>query len=354
MNWNPLGTTWAHTHRAEVGWLVAQKHAVWKILAIDDLPMTPEEQNSADSWMRYGPGGPWPNRPYRASAQWVGGVKPDWVTPDQDTGKMVIRPDRYVSWRYYPDGRWPQCSCCGEPMPCRESLTDQRVDVELAKMVKFESRVPGSCWACGSPITSRQRSVAYPGPNLDYPGGPTARFHARESCRYEAEKYEARWLEEDPTRARMLTWPYCRGRPYWHNDGSSECVGGRDDCRGAETHNHGPQAGCRNMDGGCPRGCDPHQSRCRRGGRGWLRPPDLPQGGDPKGSNGLALDLGDPHDGRPTCPGHLLIHRDGSKTCTAGGMDDCWDGSKYRHDRHRPCSEQTHGCPTCDTGESLA
>ena len=59
-------------------------------------------------------------------------------------------------------------------------------------------------------------------------------------------------------------------------------------------------------------------------------------------------------DGTPACPGTLLVHAEGSEVCTRGGLDDCWDGSKYSHAERRDCASQSHGCPTCEATEGLS
>jgi hypothetical protein len=178
------------------------------------------------------------------------------------------------------------CSCCGEPMPCRAELEDREVTASLKQVEKWAGRLPGCCWGCGEPINRRHKSVAYPGDNLDLPGGPTVVFHTRASCRGWAQAYELRWIAVDPRRERVLTWPKCGGILVVHGDGSSECSSGtgplghehrgEHDCRGHLTHDHGSHAACYVGDRwlaresempGCPRGCD------RRTHRGtWTTP----------------------------------------------------------------------------------
>lgn len=359
--WYPDCTQHSYERRPDVGMVLAMGHAVWRIVAVEDIPWSDADRRMFDGGgFRVRPGAKaedWLHRPFRVAAEWIGGVRPEWVTDEQRTGHITIRSTHTPSWKVYPGGRWPQCSCCGEPMPCRAAITDVKVDAEMERLATMDARLPGTCWGCGEPVTSRQRSVTYSGDNVDLPGGPTVVFHARRACSHLAEKYELRWLEGDPTRVRMLTWPKCRGCLYWHADGSSECVGGHPDCRGFETHAHGSQAGCAYMDDGCRR-CPPGPpggSYCnpKRLRRPWMRPADLPQGGD-SGRPGGVVDLDAADDGQEKCPGTLLVHRDGSTVCVRGGLDDCWDGSKYAHAKRRDCREQSAGCPTCETTEDLS
>lgn len=275
--WNPLQTD--RRRRPNPGDLIALDHAVWRITAVTDLPLSDADR---DVWMDVGMPDltAWHGRPYRAGVQWVAGVRPDWADAGGavDEASVDIPANNSWSgaqWDVYPaSGRWPQCSCCGEPMPCRAELQDREVTSALNQVEKFAKRLPGACWGCEEPITHRQKSVTYAGDNLDLPGGPEARFHTRQDCHYSACQYELRWIAVDPRRERVLTYPKCGGMLVVHGDGSSECLSGpgplggmhegEHDCRGHLTHDHGSHQACyvggaylaRVADmPGCPRGC---------------------------------------------------------------------------------------------------
>lgn len=104
---------------------------------------------------------------------------------------------RFVSRGYglnvYRDGRVWLCSCCGDPVPCRNEIAAE-VSAEEARI--FEQRLnrmgPGICYGCGEVITSRQERVTFPGDHADFPGrsGPT--FHTRKACRGERWAYAKR------------------------------------------------------------------------------------------------------------------------------------------------------------------
>lgn len=351
------------------GSVIGYARGVWRVTASRYL--TEIEWNDADR-ERYRSLGQrdrlaWRWAPYRVEVEFVGGILPDAFkasVSDAPTGALDVHADRRSpDWWVYPHGRWPRCSCCGEPMPCRAELTDLRVDAGAERFEELASRLPGCCWGCGEPVTRRQKTVRYVGDNLDLPGGPAVVFHARSSCHYAASKYEERWLKANPSRSRIITYPKCPASLYWHADGSSECGSGHPDCQGHRSHQHGHQAGCGHIPGGCPRGCvwPKGQSYCnpKRVGRPLYRDPDLPQG-DITGvgvARSMVADLfdggGDPQDGRPTCPGDLLVHKDGTRECIAGGLGDCWGGDTYRHARHRDCQAMSHGCPRCETYQDL-
>lgn len=138
--------------------------------------------------------------------------------------------------------------------------------------------IPGACWACGELIGNREKSVTYPGDNLDLAGGRQVHFHMRGICVYHARAYEEQWVAVDPRRERILTYPNCDGILVIHADGSTECASGLDfigrqhrsqpDCRGHLSHDHRAERVCyvgedyfrpKSMADPCHRGCDPER-----------------------------------------------------------------------------------------------
>jgi hypothetical protein len=272
--WYPVRTS--SKARPEPGQLIAHQHAVWRVTTVEDTPLTDTDR---DVWLDWGMPdlATWHGRPYRMDVEWVAGAEPAWFTDGHrsTSGRINVLGGSFPSWHVYEGGRWPQCSCCGEPMPCRAELQDRQVTASLNEVTRLEAIPPGACWACSEPITTRQGSVTYPGDNLDLPGGQQPRFHTRGKCRPTAERYEERWLTTDPRRERILTWPRCEGILVVHADGSTECVSGRTpvgtdcvsqpDCRGHLTHDHSTRRACYVQDNWldpaewgdacCPRGC---------------------------------------------------------------------------------------------------
>jgi hypothetical protein len=265
-SWVPLRTE--HKHRPEAGDLIAQDHAVWRVEQVADLPLDDADRQK---WLDHGMPDPetWPQRPYQVNAEWVGGKEPAWSKRGGSRKLGIIRvpAGKYTSWRVYQGERWPQCSCCGEPMPCRAELEDRQVTASLDSLARLEAIPPGACWACAEPITTRQKTVTYPGENLDLPGGQQVYFHTRRGCVRQAHEYEERWVAADPRRERILTWPHCDGILVVHADGSSECQPGQTqlrgevkpqpDCRGHLTHDHSAHQACYIGESGCLRGCSP-------------------------------------------------------------------------------------------------
>lgn len=277
--WYPACTERCDGH-PDAGQMLAYMHAVWIVISVEDTPLTDADR---EVWIDRGMPDleTWRDRPYRISMEWVGGAQPPWAM-DGDTrrrGNLSIPAGKYTSWDVYPSGRWPQCSCCGEPMPCRAELEDEQVTAGLDRIAKLEAIPADACWACAEPITKRHKSVTYPGENIDLPGGQPVHFHTRRGCGWKARDYEERWIAVDPRRERILTWPDCEGILIVHADGGSECVSGRDplgnhrqsqpDCGGHVTHKHRMKQACYVgddylrpsgwEDGDCPRGCKPEE-----------------------------------------------------------------------------------------------
>lgn len=190
MRWYPLGADRTVAGIVPpIGTLVAIEHSVWRV----------------DGYVLLRSGG------IRVFATFVGGRRP----PPADPGDVPARPGREAfdgdvvgsrtgwsmdfdslwlpSFYFYPQGRWPQCSCCGEPMPCRTQMLERRVAEEVAVSNRLMSRVEGQCWGCGKPITARQKVVEFPGPNVELPGGIPARFHGRLGCSPAVAAYEQKW-----------------------------------------------------------------------------------------------------------------------------------------------------------------
>lgn len=274
MSWHPLGTR--YQNRLTDGDLIAYLHAVWRVVEVRNAPLGDDDH---ETWLRHGMPDldKWSGRPYTVTADWIGGALSPWAEKGdyRRRGTLRIAAGACTSWRVYPDGRWPQCSCCGEPMPCRAELEDREVTGSLDRVAHLEAIPPGACWACAEPITIRQKSVTYPGENLLLPGAHHPQFHTRGKCWPSAHGYEEKWLAADPRRERILTWPWCDGILVVHGDGSSECVSGRNpvgrmcesqpDCRGHLTHDHGTHRACYVAEhyfsgtewprDACPRGC---------------------------------------------------------------------------------------------------
>jgi hypothetical protein len=103
---------------------------------------------------------------------------------DIDRGAIVTR--RFARVDVYDSPRIPLCSCCDNPYPCRlqeaERIAAASGDLMRQRMQRAE--IPGTCYACGEPITTKQGSITYPAAegNVHLPGYPAPRFHTRNNC----------------------------------------------------------------------------------------------------------------------------------------------------------------------------
>jgi hypothetical protein len=86
----------------------------------------------------------------------------------------------------------------GEPLASRFGIARAGREV----IVNDGTPLPGCCHACREPITARQKSVTFEGPNLLFPelGDDSAVFHLREMCRWAARRYDETWTKAQPGR----------------------------------------------------------------------------------------------------------------------------------------------------------
>lgn len=182
--------------------------------------------------------------------KWEEAGSPDPATwPDRER-KVVLRPVRAlhpsgrtrITLTLYPwtrDEQWwalpdpyPACVECQMLWPCPCDDRNQAAAAAMAELERLGGVLPGCCWACSEPITSRHHSIEFPGENLLMPGAPAPAFHTSHSrkaargpsgnqtCRGDAEQYEQQWVAADPTRKVRLTCPGIMFRHF----GYSECT----------------------------------------------------------------------------------------------------------------------------------
>lgn len=138
--WVPLGAEQS-TEPPHVGDLFADLHAVWHVDRVEN----PSQLLPADmpAWAAAGrpdPSDPgaWDGWPYTVHATWAGGrniVAPTLATRVNAVRRIPARgAAQFTVWYCYPTGRWPCCSCCGEPMPCRAEMAERQFAAELAAL----------------------------------------------------------------------------------------------------------------------------------------------------------------------------------------------------------------------------
>lgn len=231
--------------------VVAFDYRAWEVRYVSDVEPTPVEQGRIDAYLptyrdQY--------RPYRITLRRLHGPAHGRENSAQDV-TFRVGTDAYFA--IYPNGRVPLCSCCGHPFPCLEADQQEWAANEMAKAEREMSLMPGCCPACGEPVTSRQRSITFGGPNVRNPlaEGPT--FHLRSKCRYSAAQYEEAWVNDEPGRVRSLLTLRCEGIVIVHGDGTAECFGADGSECPSVYARHRRHMACYIQSHGCGRDCSP-------------------------------------------------------------------------------------------------
>lgn len=117
----------------------------------------------------------WPARPAVMILQPVGQPKAEL---------RHIMAKVHLEWQILPE-HYAVCRACNELPPCRHQETEATVDQAMGEAERLMAIPPGACLGCGKAISSRMKSVRYPGPNLWRPdwGNDSAVFHLRDQAR---------------------------------------------------------------------------------------------------------------------------------------------------------------------------
>lgn len=216
------------------GDIVRIDYHAWHVEAVEDLDVESEDGFT---------------KPYRVEVLPLSG--PAELVPH------VADVRKYTSWEVVGE-HYALCHQCGEVPPCRESERAEFARREAAKADAMMQVLSGCCPACGEPITTRQKTITFDGPNALNPLDPAPRvvFHARRPCRQRAAEYEGRWVRADPSRRRTELTARCSGTVVVHGDGTGECFGRADgaDCPTIYAR-HRMITACYAASHGCGLGC---------------------------------------------------------------------------------------------------
>jgi hypothetical protein len=184
-----------HNPQLQPGMIVILGRAPWRVVEIREKPqdLWPAgfEQRwteDVEAWKRYGHGeepqrATWRHRPFNVV------VVPDGGGAEEHR----IGPASY-EWDVLPE-HYAVCRSCGELPPCREEELDEATNRTMTETLRLMAIPAGACMGCGETISGRQKSLAFPGPNLwrpDLPDG-TVRFHARGECYGWVRDYGEQW-----------------------------------------------------------------------------------------------------------------------------------------------------------------
>lgn len=251
IEWRPASVSTARPSRPRVGDIVALDRRAWEVMHISDDEPTPEEQERIGAYRS-----PYREQamPFRVTLRRLHGEPHESENGRQEVG-FRVRAAAYNPLPAYPNGRVPLCSCHGHPWPCIEADQQRAAEAEMRKAEKALRLLPGCCPACEEPVTSRQRSITFGGPNVQNPlaEGPT--FHLRRKCYHAAADYEELWVGAEPGRKRSLLTLSCAGTVIVHGDGTAECFGADGSVCPSVYARHRGMSACYYQTHGCPRDC---------------------------------------------------------------------------------------------------
>lgn len=202
--WHPDGARRSYG-RPEPGQLVPWRHLMWRVIEVTDVPVADLDEAEA-RWFKPGVG------PYHLVLRPAD--RGDDVRDRNHDVHLRCRP--ISTWDTYEDEHYPVCVECREPSPCRARMAARHSGQAAEKAAEVGERAEmGACTACGELVSSRQRTIEFPGLNLDAPSAPSPVFHLRQRCRSAAWRYEKKWVPAEPGRLWRLE---CPGKTRRHAD----------------------------------------------------------------------------------------------------------------------------------------
>lgn len=229
-----------------VGALIAVSRRPYRVTQVRDVPPGDWTDRARQAWADAGMPDPWPLAPFELHV--------DQLPTGRRAGMTVVQP-WHEQLLLLPE-HYAVCACCGELAPCPEITAGRTAAHVMERFERLSRILPGCCWGCSEPITSRQASVVFDGPNLWLPTAPPDPvFHLRRGCRSSAARYEDDWVAASSHRPRSLLTLACAGSVVVHHDGSAECFGAVDsDCPDVRAA-HRSYSACYAQSHGCPRDC---------------------------------------------------------------------------------------------------
>lgn len=245
-DWRPAITEKSHYGRKPpVGEVIGWDGSAYRVLRVDEVIPGDWSERSRQQWLDSRMPDPWTSAPFRV-------IVADHPKPGREK-MMLVEPWHFPVWHVLPE-HYAVCAVCGDLAPCRGHRETEVAKAASERVEKDMAVLPGFCPACNEPITSRQATHIFPGPNLLNPlAEDIVRYHARQKCRGGAVRYENLWVNADPARQRTLLTLRCEGTITVHGDGSAECHGAQD-CPHIYAQ-HRAMTACYLLSHGCGKGC---------------------------------------------------------------------------------------------------
>lgn len=214
-DWRPRGhTKFLFTRDLAAGQLVVWDRQPFRVVEVSERRHVDWGEDYQDAWVKAGMPEPsaWGNRPMAIILQ------------DEEHPKVkplhLIGPANHL-WDVLPE-HYALCRLCRELPPCRH-VHNEAIALRAGERFEQEMAIlPGMCHACREPITQRQKSARFTGPNLIRPdlGDDSAVFHLRSKCAGSVRAYDARWAKATGKPRRF----FCEGTRTIHIGGEQECT----------------------------------------------------------------------------------------------------------------------------------
>jgi hypothetical protein len=212
------------------GTTVAYEYRAWTVHRVAALPEDRWPDRFVDAYekeiLRRMGQAYYRNKPLPSRTEWA--HRPVAVSlKAPDGGRQCVTGGASIEW-YTLGDHYAVCVRCGDVSPCREKVHDRIARTATGRMERDLLLMPGCCMGCNTPVTSRQQSVTFDGPNLIRPdwGDGTAVFHLKSECSGSALAYDKRLSEETGVPRRL----FCEGTLVVHADRTRQC--NRADCPG--------------------------------------------------------------------------------------------------------------------------
>jgi hypothetical protein len=213
--WRPRERVrWRFLHNLTAGQLIIWERRPYRVIEVRERDHIDWPDDYRTAWIEAGMPDPakWEERPMSLVLQ--------------DEEKPKAKPLHLITsmaggWQILPE-HYALCRLCGELPPCRH-VHNEAIAERAGKRFEEEMAIlPGMCHACREPITQRQKSVRFTGPNLIRPdlGDDSAVFHLRSKCWGSVYAYDIRWAEATGKPRRF----HCDGSRTVHHDQSQECT----------------------------------------------------------------------------------------------------------------------------------